>query len=161
MALLAGDFGVETGQRVARSRVIELFCGFPVFDVVAFRAIVAELTLVRIGMAGRARGRLAEEGIRGIGVFDQRFARGKHVRRGVALLTGYGRVLAFEGVTGEAMVEVLLRRLPVNQAEIFAVVLQVATHTIFAIGILHLQAESGNRACRRGPRQLLCGNRDI
>lgn len=68
--------------------MIELFCGFPVFDIVAFGAVVAELTLVRIRMAGRAGGRLAEEGFRGIVVFDERFARGEHVRRGVALLTG-------------------------------------------------------------------------
>ena len=39
------------------------------------------------------------------------------------------------------MVEILLGRLPMNQVEIFAVVLEVAAHTIFAIGILHLQAK--------------------
>lgn len=69
-------------------RVIELFCGFPVFDVVTFSAFVAELALVRVGMAGPASARLAEEGFRRIVVSDQCFVCGKHVRRSVALLTG-------------------------------------------------------------------------
>ncbi len=118
-----------------------MFCGFPVFDIVAFCAVVAELAFVRIGMAGRASGRLPEEGFRRIVVFDQCFVCRKHVRRGVALLAGQGSVFTFEGVAGQAMIEVLFRRLPVNQTEIFTVVLEVAAHTIFAIGILHLQAE--------------------
>jgi len=39
------------------------------------------------------------------------------------------------------MVEILLRRFPVKEVEIFAVVLEVTAYTIFAIGILHLQTE--------------------
>lgn len=38
------------------------------------------------------------------------------------------------------MVELLLRGLPVNQAEVFPIVIQVATHAVLTLGIRHAEA---------------------
>jgi hypothetical protein len=38
-----------------------------------------------------------------------------------------------------AMVELLLRGLPVNQAEVFPIVIQVAANAVLALGICHTQ----------------------
>jgi hypothetical protein len=54
VAALASDLAVQTSQRVARLRVIELLRTLPAFYVVALGALVAELRFVRIGMARRA-----------------------------------------------------------------------------------------------------------
>lgn len=56
VALLAGDLGVQSSERIARFGVIEFLCGFPAFDVMAFCAFIAKLALVRVGVTGRARG---------------------------------------------------------------------------------------------------------
>ena len=48
-------------------------------------------------------------------------------------------MLAFQFVARQQVVELLLRWLPVNQAEVFTVVLQVTPHTVFPIWISHPQ----------------------
>jgi hypothetical protein len=104
-------------------------------------AFVAELDFVRIGMARRAVRRLAKEGFRRISIDDQSFERGKHIRRGVTMFARDRGVLALKRVPSQLVIELLFRRLPVNQIEVLAVMLQVATDAILAIWILHLQAE--------------------
>lgn len=57
----------------------------------------------------------------------------------MALLASDGRMLFHERVSGLAMIELLERRLPVNEGKIFAIVLEVAPDAIPAVGILHSQ----------------------
>jgi len=47
-------------------------------------------------------------------------------------------VFPFQPVSRKTVVKLLLRWLPVQQIEVFAVVLQMAAHAILAIGVLHL-----------------------
>jgi hypothetical protein len=141
MATLASDLTVQTSQRISRLRMIELLRTLPAFYVVALGAFVAELYFVRIGVARRAVRRLAKEGFRRIFIGDQSFEPGKHIRRRMTLFTWDRGVLALERVSGQPVIEALLRRLPVNQVEVLAVMLQVTTDAILAIWILHLQTE--------------------
>jgi hypothetical protein len=48
------------------------------------------------------------------------------------------RVFPFQIVSRQTVVELLLRWFPVQKMEVCAVVLQVATHTILAIRVRHL-----------------------
>lgn len=48
-------------------------------------------------------------------------------------------MLAFQHIPRELVVELPLRWLPVNQMEVFAVVIQVAPHAVLTIGIAHPQ----------------------
>jgi len=60
------------------------------------------------------------------------------VRWRVALVAGNASVLSFKFEASEPVVELLLRWLPANQIEVFSIVLQMAAHTLLAIGIAHL-----------------------
>jgi len=119
--------------------MVEILRGFPAFHVVAFGALVPQLPLVRIAVAALAHRRKPEIRLCQIFVFDQLAVSSHHVRRRVALLASEGRMLSFQVVSRQPMVELFLRRLPVNQVEILPVVLQVAAYAIFSIGIAHLQ----------------------
>lgn len=138
VAILAGHFAVQSGQRKARLGVIKFAGGFPGFERMALQAVVAEAAFVRIAMAGGAVGRLAEEGFAEIFHFDEIATGGKHVRRGVALRAGCGGVFGFEFVAGEIVIELLWRGRPLNQVGGLAVVLQVAAHAVSAVWITHL-----------------------
>lgn len=59
----------------------------------------------------------------------------------MALLARSGGVLAFEFVAGQIVIEFLQRCWPLDQVGRFSVVLEMAFHTIFAIGIAHLDLE--------------------
>jgi hypothetical protein len=48
-------------------------------------------------------------------------------------------MLAFQFIARQPVFELLLRRLPVNQAKVFAIVFQMAADAIFAIRIRHLK----------------------
>lgn len=61
------------------------------------------------------------------------------MRGSVAFFARNARVLAFQIVARQAMVELFLGRLPMNEAEICSVVFEMATDAILAIGISHLQ----------------------
>jgi len=110
----------------------------PSFDIVALRTIISELALVRVGVTGSTSRRLAEERFRWVFVLDEGLQVGQHVRGRVTLLTRNAGVLAFEFVAGQAVIKLFFRRLPVNQAEIFTIVFEVAADTILAIRIAHL-----------------------
>lgn len=55
----------------------------------------------------------------------------------MTFLAGSIRVFALQRVPRLLVVKLFLSWLPMNQIEIFAVVLQVAPHAVFPVGILH------------------------
>lgn len=61
MTLLAGNLDVEAGQRVASLGMIEPVCRFPIREVVTLQAIVSELALVHVLVAGHAILRQSEK----------------------------------------------------------------------------------------------------
>jgi len=64
---------------------------------------------------------------------------GDHVAGHVALIASNVSMLAFQLVASQQVIELLLRRLPVDQAEVFSVVLQMAADAIPAVRMLHSQ----------------------
>ena len=62
VALFTGNLYMQAGQRIFRFGVVKILGSLPAFDVVALGTFVAELAFVRIAVAWRAIGRLAEEG---------------------------------------------------------------------------------------------------
>jgi hypothetical protein len=48
-------------------------------------------------------------------------------------------VFSLEGIAGEPVIELFLGWLPVNQLKVFAVVLEMATDAVLAIGVGHLE----------------------
>lgn len=56
----------------------------------------------------------------------------------VAFFASQVRVFAFQLVAGQAVIEFFFRRLPPYQAEILAVVVQMAVHAIPPVRVLHL-----------------------
>lgn len=139
VALFACHLGVHSGQRIFGFRVVELLGLFPIRDVMAALAIVAELAFVHVFMASRALLRKAHEGRGKIFLLDQSARRRGHVRRSVALLARHVGVLFNQRISGEAVIELFLRRVPMHQRKILAVMFQVAAHAILAVGIRHGQ----------------------
>ena len=115
--------------------------GFPVLDVVAFGALVAELSFVRIVVAGGAIWGEAEVGFRQVVILDEGFFRWRHVCGRVAFFAGDIGVLALQRVAGEAVIKFCRRRFPVDDVEIFAVVFEVAANAILASRIVHPKLE--------------------
>jgi len=138
VALFAGYLGVESGKGVACLGVVEIFGGLPALDVVALGALIAELALMGVGVARDARGSLTKEGFGQVLIFDEWLDGGNHVRGCVAFFASDTNVLAFQGVSGQTVIELFLGRFPVNQVEVLAIVLEVAADTVFAVGIVHL-----------------------
>ncbi len=66
VTFFAGDFDVHAGKRIAGFGVIEVFCCLPILGVMAGGAILAELTLVVVLVAGDAFLRQAHVGLRQI-----------------------------------------------------------------------------------------------
>src|SRR5208337_5367993 len=127
VALFAGHFDVQSSQRISRLGVVELLRRLPALHVMALRALVAQLSRMRVGVARRARGRLAKERLRRVLVLDERSQRGNHVRRGMALFAGHAGVLSIQFIPRQSVVEFLLRWLPADQLEALAIVFQVAS----------------------------------
>jgi hypothetical protein len=57
----------------------------------------------------------------------------------MALFARYGCMLFYEGISGEAMIELLQGRVPMDQRKILSIMFEMAAHAILAIGILHAQ----------------------
>lgn len=57
----------------------------------------------------------------------------------VALLTSNAAVLSLQWVSGQPVVELFQRRLPMNEREIGSVMLTMASHTVFAARVFHLE----------------------
>ena len=108
VALLALNLEVKTRQWIARLGVIELLCRLPVHVIMTLQAFVSELAFVHIFVAGYAILRQPEKGLRKILHFDERAFIGNHVCRQVALLASKARVLSFQDVARQPVVELFL-----------------------------------------------------
>lgn len=139
VAFLAGNLNVHAGQRITRFGVIELLRILPVIHVVAAGAILAKLALVNIFVTTDAVGGQSQVGLGGILTLEQREYVRTYVRGNVTLFAGNAGVLPFQGISGQAVIELFHWSLPVNQREVGSVMLEMAAHTILAVGIFHLQ----------------------
>jgi hypothetical protein len=155
VALFAGHLDVHSRQRIARFRVVELLRRFPVVDVVTALAIVSQLALVRVRVAGKAVLRQTEESFCQISVLNQWAQRRREVFGSVTLLACQAHVLAFEPVPRPLVVELALWWIPVQQREICAVMFQVASDAIPSVGIRHAQAAVITMARRQILRHFL------
>jgi len=139
VALLAGDLDVHSGQRVLGLGVVELLGLLPVGYIVAAHAVGPELPSMDVFVARRAILRKPQKRTGKIFLSNQLALRRDHMCRRVALFARYRFVFFDERVAGLAMIELLERRLPVDQREILAVMLEVATDAIPAVGIFHTE----------------------
>lgn len=138
MAFLARHLLMQSGQRIARPAMIELPSwnrkNFPVAEAVALLAILPQPALVLVLVAGYAGARHAQvcpvEVLNG----DCRALAGRDVRCIVTACARQSRVLAFQHVTGFAVVKGCWRRLPADKREIFAMVLRVAAGALLLAG---------------------------
>ena len=108
VALLALDLDVKTRQRIAGLGVIELLCRFPVHVIMTLQAFVSELAFVHIFVARYAILRQPEKGLRKIFHLDERAFVGNHVCRHVALLASKARMLPFQDVARQPVIELFL-----------------------------------------------------
>lgn len=138
VAFFACHLAVQAGQRVACLRVIELIGGFPIYEIVAALAVVPQLALVGVLVASNAFLGQSKERPGRILHFDQRALRGNHIGRNMALLASQAGMFAFQAIARKAVVKLCLRRLPMNEMEIFAIVFQMAAHAFLAVRISHL-----------------------
>ena len=128
--------------------------GLPIVHVMAALAVLSKLALVRINVAREAILRKAEKRLADVFVFDCRAVLTAHVFRRVALSARDACVLALQGVAGQLVVELFLRRLPVNQGKIDAIVFQVAAHAVFAAGIFNPEPRVISSVCGKMLRDL-------
>jgi len=137
VALFACHFDMHTGQRITRLRMIELLRCLPIAYAVTTLAIISQSAFVWVGMAGKAILCQAEERLGQIFVLNQWPQRRRDIFRQVALLAYQSDVFAFERVTRLLVVELVFRRIPVDQRKILAIMFQVAANTILSAGIGH------------------------
>jgi hypothetical protein len=137
VALGALHLSVQSGQRKARLGVIKLgltgladIDRFPVDEIVTLLASLPQAAFVLIFMAGNAAGREAEVGPGRILDLDGRAFLRRDVRRFVALIARQASVLAFEQVSRVFVIEGV--DVPLNQREVFPVVLGVAAGAFLA-----------------------------
>ena len=144
MALRASDFCVQAGEGITGFGVIEAAYVFPVGGVVAGLAILAQSALVKVFMAGHAGTGEPKKALVGIFLTNQRPHLRLHEFCRVALLALDRRVLAFQSIAGLAMIELLLRRLPVDEAEVFTVVFGMAARAILVwiVSLDHSRVEA-------------------
>jgi len=138
VAFLARNLDVLASQEKARLGVIKLFGGLPIGEVVALQAVVTELALVRIFVAGDAILRKPKEGLGEILHFDESALVSHHIHRRVASFASDAGVFSFEDVAGKPVIELFLRALPMDKSKVLAVVLEMAADAVFPIGIVHL-----------------------
>jgi hypothetical protein len=119
--------------------MIELLGRLPIREVVAAQTIIPKLALVRILMARHTILRQPKVGPGQILHLDERALIGDHEIWRVTFLARKPGVLSLEFVAGLTVIKLLLGWLPMDEFEIFAVVLEVAVHALFAIWILELQ----------------------
>lgn len=118
--------------------MVELFRRLPIRRIVTSLAFVSELALVRVLVAGDTVLCQSKERFGNILHFDERALFSHHIARHVALFAGQAGMFAFEFVSRQFVIELLLRRLPMNQAKILSIVFQMASHTVFAVRVSHL-----------------------
>lgn len=132
MALRALHLSVQSGQRIARLRVIELADadGLPVFEVVALLAGLPQSSVVGILVAGRAS--RPQSQISPVQVFDLdggAFLR-TDARRRVTAIAGQARVFAQKRISSRLVVEGF--DVPLNQREVLAIMFRVAARALLA-----------------------------
>lgn len=106
----------------------------PVGEVVALGAIRAQPAAVRILVAGNTILGEAQPGAGQILDFDLRLLRGENIRWRVALGAIDLRVLSFQNISCLAMVKGIDRPIPVDQIEVWTVMLRVALGAFLAVG---------------------------
>jgi len=132
VALRARHAEVRTREREPGLAVVEAAYALPVLMVVTLQTMAAQLATVLVLVAGRAGRGQAEEGPVEDTDLDVAARGGGNAGRIVTALAGESAMFAFQRISGLRMVELLLRGLPVHQAEVFAVVLGVAVRTVGA-----------------------------
>jgi hypothetical protein len=105
MAFLTSHLRVKPSQRVSRFVVIELLRRFPIHEIVALEAILAQLPFVRIVVAGNAIPHQSKERAVQILRFDLRPLRFADVRSCVALVAIHLSVFALQGVARLTVIE--------------------------------------------------------
>ena len=126
MALLASHFGMQTREGIAGFGVVELADadGLPVVLVVTLQAVGTKLPLVLVLMTRGAARRNSQKRLTEIFDLDGGALALANMFRTVTLRTGQPCVLAFESVSGFPVIEG--SDVPLNQDEVFAVMLGVA-----------------------------------
>ena len=158
VALFERHLNMQAGQGVARLGVIEILVSLgvlPVVYVVTVLTLGSKPSFVVVLMTGNAFGRRAEKRASGILPFQEAADLREHVRRRMALLTFDTGMFALQGITGQAMIELFFRGLPVNKREILAVMVQMAANALFAVGILHLKPRMVPAVFRKQTRDFL------
>ena len=111
--------------------MIELSRGnFPAVVVVALQAVLSESAFMLILVASHTCGRNSQKGLVQIFELDTFTFRSRHVFRGVATIADQARVFALKRVTGLLVVKGL--DVPLDQREIYAIVLRVAASAVLA-----------------------------
>lgn len=138
MTLGAFHILVLSGQGEMRGRVIELFDRLPVILIVACLAFGSQLTGVAILVAGQAGRVQSFEGVRQI-VIHNEFSIGRGNVLGVmAVLAFQLSMLAGERISGLLVIEFFFRGVPLEDAEVLAVVFGVAAGAVgIALGAVH------------------------
>jgi len=97
---------------------------------VALQAVLAQASFVEIFMAGYASLRDPQEGLPKVFALDAGALVGGNALREVALVAGQSRVLAFQHVTGFAVIEFV--GIPLDQLKIRSVVVRVTARALLA-----------------------------
>lgn len=133
VAFRAGNLRVKPGQRKPSLVVINFVRRFPVREIVALQAILPELSLVGILVAGNAILREPQKRLIEILHLDQRLHGWRNPRRHVAPRALDPRVFSFELVSRLVVIESFQRWDPVDQRKILAVVLRVAFRAVLFV----------------------------
>jgi hypothetical protein len=121
MAFRACNLNVCAGEWKAGLRVIEFSSHLPIILSVALFAFCAEVSLMRILMAGNAGSRKAQiASVEILHADGGAFGR-NHVSCGMTRLATDCCVFSFQRPTGLGVIETLKRRFPSNEREILSV----------------------------------------
>ena len=133
VTLLAFHLLVQARERVAGLVVIELPGGvFPVDEIMALQTILTESAFVEIFVTSYASLRDPEEGLAQILHLDAGALGCGNLFREVALVARQSGVFAFQQVACFLVIELVRARIPLDQREIRAVVIGVASSALLA-----------------------------
>lgn len=145
MALLACHLRVQSYQRKFRRVVAELGRCLPIDEIVALETVLAELSAMRVLMARLTILRESQERSVQVLYLNQRTSGRAYMLRRMALIARHTRVLALQRIAGLVVIECLLRRNPVDEGEVFAVMLRMTLRAIVLIVESRMEAApSGN-----------------
>jgi hypothetical protein len=130
VALFAGHSDVCSGEREFGLRMVESPRSFPLIQSVTAQTVLPQLGAMRVRVTGEAIARETKESAVQVLALDGSALRLRNVARIVALLARKLRVLSLEDVSRSAVVESLLRRFPMYQEEVLAVVLGMTGNAV-------------------------------